>query len=136
MKIELTDFEAESATLIGHYLRQVVEIGFGSVPTILEVRFMCLVMSLGRTRLHGSVTTYLSDPMRHQVALWTVEVGILLLGNVDLVGDIIPPGVHFTPLLGRRPSFSICFLVYLSLLHKFRAQGIGFGLCIVAGSPE
>jgi hypothetical protein len=40
LEIELSDFEAEDATLKGHYLRQVVEIAIGGVPTVLEVRFM------------------------------------------------------------------------------------------------
>jgi hypothetical protein len=48
LEIELSDFEAEYATLKGDYLRQVVEIVIGGVPTVLEVRFMCLFMSLGR----------------------------------------------------------------------------------------
>ena len=71
--------------------------------------------------------------MRHQVDLRKVDVGIELLGNIYLVAEIIPPGVPFAPLLGQRPSFSICFLVYLSLLHEFRSQGIGFGLRLFAG---
>jgi len=136
LEIELSDFEAENATLKGDYLRQVVEIVIGGVPTVLEVRFMCLFMSLGRILLQGSVTTNLFDPMRHQVALRKVEVGIQLLGNIYLVADMIAPGIHFAPLLGRRPSFSICFLVYLSLLHEFHSQGTGFGLRLFAGSPE
>jgi hypothetical protein len=41
LEIELSDFEAENATLKGDYLRQVVEIVIGGVPTVLEVRFMC-----------------------------------------------------------------------------------------------
>ena len=76
MEIELSDFEAENATLKGDYLRQEVEIVIGGVPTVLEVRFMCLFMSLGRILLHGSVSTNLFGPMRHQVDLRKVEVGI------------------------------------------------------------
>jgi len=136
LEIELSDFEAENATLKGDSLRQAVEIVIGCVPTVLEVCFMCLFMSLGRILLQGSVSTNLFNPMRHQVDLRKVEVGIQLLGNIYLVADIIPPGVDFAPLLGRRPSFSICFLVDLSLLHEFRSQGIGFGLCLFASSPE
>jgi hypothetical protein len=74
--------------------------------------------------------------MRYQEDLRKVDVGIQLLGNICLVADIIPPGVHFAPLLGQRPSFNICLLVNLSLLHEFRSQGIGFGLRLFAGSPE
>jgi hypothetical protein len=99
LEIELSDFEAENATLKGDYLQQVVEIVIGGIPTVLEVRFMCLFMSLGRILLQGSVTTNLFDPMRHHVDHRKVEVGIQLLGNIYLVADIIPPGVHFAPLL-------------------------------------
>jgi len=62
--------------LKGDYLWQVVEIVIGVVPTVLEVRFMCLFMSLGRLLLQRSVSTNLFGPMRHQVDLWKVEVGI------------------------------------------------------------
>jgi hypothetical protein len=46
--IELSDFEVENATLKGDYFWQVVEIVIGGIPTVLEIRFMCLFMSLGR----------------------------------------------------------------------------------------
>jgi hypothetical protein len=109
-------------------MRQVVEIVIGGVPTILEVGFMCLFMSLGRILLQRSILTNLFDPMRHQVDLRKVEVGIQLLGNIYLVADILPLGVHFALLLAWRPSCSICFLVNHSLLHEFHSQGNGFGL--------
>ena len=48
----------------------------GGIPTILEFGFMCLVMSLGKILLQGSVSTNLFGPMKHQVDLWKVEVGI------------------------------------------------------------
>jgi hypothetical protein len=51
LEIELSVFTAENATLKGDYLRQVVEIVIGGVPTILEIRFMCLFMSLARILL-------------------------------------------------------------------------------------
>jgi hypothetical protein len=51
LEIELSDFEAENAMLKGDYLRQVVEIVIGGVPTVLEICFMCFFMSLGRIRL-------------------------------------------------------------------------------------
>jgi hypothetical protein len=76
LEIELSDFDAEDATLKGDYLWQVVEIVIGGVPTVLEVRFMCLFMSLGRILLQGSVSMNLFGSMRHQVDLWKVEVGI------------------------------------------------------------
>jgi hypothetical protein len=74
--IDLSDFEAQDATLKGDYLWQVVEIGIAGVPTVLEVRFMYSIMSLGRILLQGSVSANLFDPMRHQVDLQKVEVGI------------------------------------------------------------
>jgi hypothetical protein len=136
LEIELSDFEVEDAALKGDYLWQVVEIVIGGIPSALEVRFMCLFRSLGRVLLKGSILTNLFDPMRHHVDPRNVEVGISLIGNIYLVADIIPPGIHFAPLLRWRPRFRICFLVYLSLLHEFRSQGIGFGLHHFTGSPE
>ena len=47
LEIELPHFEAENVMVKGDYLWQVVEIGIGGVPTILEVRLMCWFMSLG-----------------------------------------------------------------------------------------
>jgi hypothetical protein len=94
LQIELSDFETENAMLKGDYLLQVVEIVIGGVPTVFGVRFMCLFMSLPRILLQGSVSTNLFDPMRDQVELWNVEVGIQLLGNIYLVADIIVPGIH------------------------------------------
>jgi hypothetical protein len=76
LEIELSHLEAENATLKGDYLRQVVAIVIGGIPTILEIRFKCLFMSLGRILLQGSVSTNLFDPVRHQVDLRKVEVGI------------------------------------------------------------
>jgi hypothetical protein len=76
LEIELSDFEAEDATLKGDYLWQVVEIMIGGVPAVLEVCFICLFMSLGRILLQGSVSTNLFGPMRPQVDLRKVEVGI------------------------------------------------------------
>jgi len=72
----LSDFEPENVTLIGDYLWQVVEIVIGGVQTVLEVCFMCLLLSLSRLLLQGSVLSNLFDPMRHQVDLWRVEVSI------------------------------------------------------------
>jgi hypothetical protein len=48
----------------------------GGVPTVFEVGFICLFMSLGRILLPGSVSTNLFGPMRHQVDIQKVEVGI------------------------------------------------------------
>jgi hypothetical protein len=57
LEIKVSDFEAENATSKGDYLRQVVEIVIGSVPTVLEIRLMCLFMSLSRILFQGSVST-------------------------------------------------------------------------------
>jgi hypothetical protein len=76
LEIELSDFTAENATLKGDYLWQGVEIAIGGVPTVLEVQFLSLFMSLGGILLRGSVSTNLFSPMRHQVDLRNVEVGI------------------------------------------------------------
>jgi len=100
MEIELSGFEAENVMLKGDSLRQVVEILIGGIPTVLEVRFMCLFMSLSRILLQGSVSTNLVHPMRHQLELREVEVGIDCLGNIYYVVDMIPQHVHFTPLHG------------------------------------
>jgi len=43
---ELSDFEAEDVTLKGDYLEQVVEFVIAGVPTVLEVCFMCFLLSL------------------------------------------------------------------------------------------
>jgi len=93
-------------------------------------------MPLGGILLLHSASTNLLDPVGHQVDLRNDEVCINLLGNSYLVADIIPPGIHSVPLLGQCPSFNIGFVVYISLLHEFRSQGIGFGLRVFAGSPE
>jgi len=76
LEIELSDFEEENATLKGDDLWPVVEIVIGGVPTVLEVSLMCLFMFVGRILLQGSVSTNLFGPMRHQVDLRKVEVGI------------------------------------------------------------
>jgi len=76
LEIDLSDFEAENATLKGDYLLQVVEIVIGGVPTVLEIRFMCLFISLGSILLQGSLSTNLFNPVRYQVDLRKVEVGI------------------------------------------------------------
>jgi len=47
LEIELLDFEAEYVTLKRDYLWQVVEIVIGGVPTVFEVHFICLFISLG-----------------------------------------------------------------------------------------
>jgi len=76
LEIKLADFETENATLTGDYLQQIVEIVIGDISTILEIRFMCLFMSLGKTLLQVSVSTNLFDPVTHQVDLRKVEVSI------------------------------------------------------------
>ena len=75
LEIELSDWNAEDATLKGEYFWQVVEIVIGGVPTVLEVCFMCLFMSLVRIGLQVTILTNLLDPMRHHADLRKVEVG-------------------------------------------------------------
>jgi len=65
LEIELPDFEAEDAMLKGDYLWHEVEIVIGSFPTLLDVHFMCLFMSLGIRLFQDSVSKNLSNPMRH-----------------------------------------------------------------------
>ena len=67
LEMELSDFEPENATLKRDYFRQVVDIVIGGVPTVHEVHFMCLFMSLGRILLQGSISTHQFDPMRPHV---------------------------------------------------------------------
>ena len=117
-------------------MRQVVVIVIRGVPTVLEVCFMCLFVSLSRILLHGSVSTNLSDPVKHQVDLLKVEVGIELLGNIHLVADIIPRDIHPSPLLALCPSVRNCFLVYVSLLLNFHSEGPSSGIRTFAGWLE
>jgi hypothetical protein len=76
LEIELSDFEAENATLKGDSLWKVVEIVIGGFPTVLKVGYMCLFMSFGRILLQGSILRNLFCPMRHQVDLQKVGVSI------------------------------------------------------------
>jgi hypothetical protein len=76
LDIELSASEAEDATLKGDSFWQVVAIVIGGVPTVLEVRFICLFMSLGSILLQGSISTNMFGPMKHHVDLRKVEVGI------------------------------------------------------------
>jgi hypothetical protein len=136
LQIELCALEGENATVKGEYQWQVVEIVIGGVPTILEICLIFLFMTLGRGLLQGSVMVDLFDPMRHQVDLQKVDVGILLLGRIYLVTDIDPPRSYFALRLGWGASFGISFLVYLSLVYEFGSQRIGIGRCLFAGWPH
>jgi hypothetical protein len=102
----VSDFEAENAMLKGNYLWQVLEIGFGGVPTVLEVRFMCLFMPLRRILLQGSVSTNLFVPKTHPVDLRKVQVRIGLLGDIYHLADKILQGIPFAPHRRRHPGFS------------------------------
>jgi hypothetical protein len=84
LEVELSDLEAENSTLKGEYLWYIVEIVTGGFPTILEVHCICIFMSLGRILLEGSILKNLVDPMRIQVDLRTVQVGIQLFGIIHL----------------------------------------------------
>lgn len=90
MAIELSDCEAENTTLTADYLWQVFEIVIRGIPTIIEVHFMCLVISLGRILVQCSVPMNQFHPMRHPVDSRTVEVSIQLIGKVSLLADTIP----------------------------------------------
>jgi hypothetical protein len=135
-EIELSDFEVGNVVLKSDFLWQLVEIVIGGVLTVFEINWMYFIMSLGRVLLKGSALTNLCDPMRYQVDLQKVEVGIIFRGNIYIMVYIILPGIHFVQLLGWCLNVSIIILVYLSHLHKFRCQGIGISLCFFAGSPK
>jgi len=62
--------------LKGDYFWQVVEILIVGIATVPEVRFICLFLSFGRIVFQGPVSTNLFGPMRHQVDIWKVEVGV------------------------------------------------------------
>jgi hypothetical protein len=76
LEIELFDFEAENATLEVDFLQQVVEIVTGGIQSVPGIQFMCLFMSLCGILLQGSESINLFDPVRHQVDVWKVEVGM------------------------------------------------------------
>jgi hypothetical protein len=57
--IGVSDFEVENTKLKGDALRQVVEIVIRGDPTVLEIRIMGLLISLGRRLLQGCVSTNL-----------------------------------------------------------------------------
>jgi len=138
LEIELSDFEAEDVTLKGDYLWQVVEIVIGVIPTILEVRFMCLFMSLNRILLKHSVLTNLFDSIRHPVDFQKVDVSFWHLGNTYLMADKIPPGIHFVPHLGRcdndkkRPQCSSILHhseIYIEHAYRFLTNPVCTQLC-------
>jgi len=76
LEIELSNYEAENATLKGDYLWLVVEIVIGGIPTVIEVRFWWLFLCLGRMLGQGSISTNTFYPVRYQVDLLNVEVAI------------------------------------------------------------
>jgi len=76
LEVEICYFEADNVTLKGDYLWQVVQTVIGGIPTIIEVRFMCLCMSLGRILLKGSLSRNLFNPMWHEVDFRKIRVGI------------------------------------------------------------
>jgi hypothetical protein len=135
-EIEISDYEAEHAALPSRYFWQVVEIVIRGVLTVVEVGFICVFISLSRILLQFSLSTNLFGPIQHHVDIWIVQVGIKMHEYNYPMAEIIPPGVHFARFLGRNLSFSICFFVYLSLVQKFRSEGIGCGVGHFAGSPD
>jgi hypothetical protein len=74
MEIELSNSDAGNAMQKGEYWLRVVELVIGGVPTVLEIHFMCLFISLGRILLQGSVSTNPVDPERFPVDLLEAEV--------------------------------------------------------------
>jgi len=90
LRIGPSFFDADDATLNGDYFWKVVEIVIAGVPTVLDVRFMYLFMSLATVLLEGSISTNMFDPMRHPVDRRNVTVGIQLLGIIHPMADIIP----------------------------------------------
>jgi len=135
VEIELSDSKVENATLNVEFMRQLVVIVIGGVPTILEVRSVCLFMSVGTILLKCSISPTVFDPRKHQVDLRKDEVGFPQLGNIYPVADEIPPGIHFAPLLELGPSFSLCFRIKLSVVCWFRSHGMGFGLLLLPARP-
>jgi hypothetical protein len=75
LAIDLSDFEAANTMLNGDFLRQVVEIGIGGAPSVLDVRVMNILIYHGWIRLQGSILMNLLDPGRYQLDLQKVEVG-------------------------------------------------------------
>jgi hypothetical protein len=134
--IGLSDFEIENVMWKCDSLWQVVKIVIGGVPHVIEVCFMCLSLSVGRILLQSLVLTNQMEPMRNQVVFRKAEVSILLFGIIYLMAQQLPPEVHLAPQLGRHPSISIWFLVYLLLLHVILSQGVGFGIRLLAGSSS
>jgi hypothetical protein len=61
LEIELSDSAAENVMQNGDFLRQVVEIMIARIPPVHEVRFVYLLVPLGRSLLQGSGSTNLFD---------------------------------------------------------------------------
>jgi hypothetical protein len=90
-------------------------------------------MSLRRILSQDSVAANQFDSVRHQPAVRKVEARIQLLLIIYLVADTIPRGVYFLPHAGQSASFTIDFLINLSLLHELRSEGIGVSFRLFAG---
>jgi hypothetical protein len=54
--MKYSDFEAENITLQGNYLPHADATVTGGIATVLEIRFICLSMPLGRILLQGIVS--------------------------------------------------------------------------------
>jgi hypothetical protein len=76
LEIEISDFETENAMLEGDYLWQVVGIVNGGISIILEVRYMCLFMTLGGILWEGNILTNLCHTIRYYVNLQKLKVGM------------------------------------------------------------
>jgi hypothetical protein len=111
LEIELSDLEEDNMMLNGEYLLQVVHSVIGDVPTVVRVHIICLVMSLRRKLMQGSILSNLFNSVRHQVYLRNFAIGINLLGHINLVVNMLRPGVDFDLHHGQRLSLGICFVV-------------------------
>jgi len=76
--IELSALEEVKGTLKVDCIWQAVEIVIGGIPTVFEVCFMCLIMSLSGILLEGAIWMNLFDPIRHQVDCRKVHGGIYI----------------------------------------------------------
>jgi hypothetical protein len=134
----LPDFEAEDEMMEGEYLWQIVEIVFGGVPTLLEVRFICLFMSHGRKLLQVSVSTNMFHKREIQ---WIV--GKLKTPSNSLETSILGLIKSWQAFLSLRlldGTYRSAF-VSLSTLRFFtssvlRALGLAFSFCPVHPSTK
>jgi hypothetical protein len=93
-----------------YYFWWVVKNVIGGVPTVLGIRLMYILMTLGKILLQGSVSTNLLDSGRHEVDIRPIAVETSLLENIYVFGHVTRPDFNFAPRFGPRLSFSIRIL--------------------------